>query len=152
MAAFRALHTLLQATPKVVTRPLQVLVGRHKGCSVKCIAWQRRISLNRPMKAQQTTNEAIALAEQSLRETEDVLVTCLHTQLAIVSSLCELARRETGERRSSRIEQAETGLKSMRELVKHVRAREEDLDAIAVAHRNILQLNGQDLPQRVHSD
>ena len=85
-------------------------------------------------------NKAIKRSIELKRDLADVFTDSLRTQLAVVGTLCRMARREDGNERSHHVEQAEKGLDRVLELARKVSPEKHDRDEINKVRRNLLSL------------
>jgi hypothetical protein len=91
--------------------------------------------------------KALAAARELRRATEDILLACMRTELAVIRTLCFLAQQEDRERRAHRVTQAEALFELVLKNAKRVAPNQRDCCDIEEARHNIRQLGGRDFWQ-----
>jgi hypothetical protein len=79
--------------------------------------------------------------------TEDALLTSLQTELAVVRTMCILARREKGELRAYHLRQAEVAFALILALAERTQPDREVRADIEQARQDILMLGGRDFSE-----
>jgi len=83
---------------------------------------------------------AVRTSMELKRETDDALMTSLRAELAIIRTLCMLARQESGNEQSHHVEQAKRALRTVLKLAKQVRPGKQQRDEIEEVRRDILSV------------
>ena len=92
------------------------------------------------MRLRDRVNEAVARSQELKRETSDALMTSLRAEIAIIRTLCTLARAENGIARSHHLEQAKIALDTIVKLSKQVIIGKRERDEIEEVQQDILSL------------
>jgi len=101
------------------------------------------------MAISQKVNETLAVARKLRADTDDAFLTSLRTELAIVRSMCLLARQENGQRRTRHMKLAQTAFAMVLELAERVEPAQPVLDDIDQARRDILMLGARNFSRSI---
>ena len=97
------------------------------------------------MALHEEAESAIGQARQLRAATEDAFLSSLHTELAVVHTMCILARQEQGADRAHHVKQAETAFSVVLELAGRITLTAEARAEIDQARQAIHALGGRDL-------
>lgn len=92
------------------------------------------------MSLRDRVNETVMRSQQLKRDTTDILMTSLRAEIAIIRTLCTLARREDGSQRSQHVEQAEEALDTIVKISSQVRPGKRERDEIEEVRQDVLSL------------
>lgn len=92
------------------------------------------------MNLRDRVSEAVRRSMALNRETDDALMTSLHSELAIVRTLCMLARQESGNERSHHVELAKKALDTAVKLARQLRPGKRERDEIEEVRRDVLSV------------
>ena len=90
----------------------------------------------------------IVRARELRRETETLLASTLLAELAVVRTMCTLAKKESGAPRFGHIAQAEKAFRAVLALATRVKPSQKALDSIETARYQISSLREQDISNR----
>jgi len=90
------------------------------------------------MNLRNRVNETVRSSMELRRETNDLFMTSLRTELAIVRTLCLLARQEKGKKRFHHVEQARAAFDMALELAWRLSPGRQERDEIEAVRRDVL--------------